>query len=849
MSSTSYTKFFKTVAGSGEFTPYPYQVRLASGGSGDETKGSAECESLLIDIPTGMGKTAAVTMAWLWNRVILKNDSWPKRLVYCLPMRTLVEQTRDNIEAWLKEAAKLNPENTDLQWLTENSPVILMGGEKSALDQEEWDLHPERPAILIGTQDMLLSRALNRGYGMSRFRWPMHFGLLNNDCLWVLDETQLMGVGIETSSQLEGLRRNEKLGTVNPCHTWWMSATLGESQLTTVDHPVVETGLSRCELSDSEKSSNEVSKKLEAEKRVHLLPVSLGNTTQGDLKEYAVALANSLADLHEEGSLTLAVLNRVDRAQAVYGELIKLNVTSEVALIHSRFRLGDRAEHQKVLEKNGGNGIVIATQAIEAGVDVSARVLVTELAPWSSLVQRFGRCHRYGEISGGADVHWIDLHSEDPKKAEAVALPYEPEELDLARATIKGLNSANLTCLAEIDIPPPEIVRPVIRRKDLIDLTDTTADLAGNDLDVSRYVRDGEDRDVQIFWRKIEDEGPTAESQKSPTREELCRVSLYQFGKFFPKDKSKRRIWRWNHLDDAWELAGRPVPNQIYLIDVEMGGYSADLGWTGKSKDKLQILPTKGEALQSYGSDSLSELGVWLTLDEHTRNVRRHLGDILSEMNLPEEFARSLDTAALWHDVGKAHSVFQEATGAEGDRAETLWAKAEKMARYQRPLFRHELASALMWLQTQDGERNSTGSDDRPNPLELSIPPSLNEEVATNLIAFLIAAHHGKVRFSIRALPGEKKPEKGDTLFARGVWDDDRVPGADAPAIELGDLSLSPVELNLSLMQLGTGSWLERMIGLLESPELGPFRLGFLETLLRSADMRASAEEAEKGNA
>ena len=55
-----------------------------------------------------------------------------------------------------------------------------MGGE----DSGEWDIHPEREAILIGTQDMLLSRALNRGYGMSRYRWPMHFGLLNNDALW-----------------------------------------------------------------------------------------------------------------------------------------------------------------------------------------------------------------------------------------------------------------------------------------------------------------------------------------------------------------------------------------------------------------------------------------------------------------------------------------------------------------------------------------------------------------------------------------------------------------------------------------------------------------------------------------
>jgi CRISPR-associated endonuclease/helicase Cas3 len=70
-----------------------------------------------------------------------------------------------------------------------------MGGE----EKTDWDLYPEHDAIFIGTQDMLLSRVLNRGYGMSRYRWPMHFGLLNNDCLWVMDETQLMGVGVETS--------------------------------------------------------------------------------------------------------------------------------------------------------------------------------------------------------------------------------------------------------------------------------------------------------------------------------------------------------------------------------------------------------------------------------------------------------------------------------------------------------------------------------------------------------------------------------------------------------------------------------------------------------------------------
>src|SRR5690606_40113747 len=94
---------------------------------------------------------------------------------------------------------------------------VLLGGDVD----EQWENTPEGSAILIGTQDMLLSRALNRGYAMSRYKWPVHFSLLNNDCLWVFDETQLMGVGVETSAQLQGFR--QKLGTHRAAHSLWMS--------------------------------------------------------------------------------------------------------------------------------------------------------------------------------------------------------------------------------------------------------------------------------------------------------------------------------------------------------------------------------------------------------------------------------------------------------------------------------------------------------------------------------------------------------------------------------------------------------------------------------------------------
>jgi CRISPR-associated endonuclease/helicase Cas3 len=174
MNRDRFDEFFK--AATNGAMPYGYQCRLACGPHADTTKpdslrNGADCKSQLINIPTGLGKTAAVVLAWLWNRVQLQDQKWPRRLVYCLPMRTLVEQTEEEVKKWLKNLSDKSSELAmdeqswkDLKWLLEHSPIVLMGGEELDNSRREWDIYPEKPAILIGTQDMLLSRALNRGY-------------------------------------------------------------------------------------------------------------------------------------------------------------------------------------------------------------------------------------------------------------------------------------------------------------------------------------------------------------------------------------------------------------------------------------------------------------------------------------------------------------------------------------------------------------------------------------------------------------------------------------------------------------------------------------------------------------
>ncbi|MDQ2947726.1 MAG: DEAD/DEAH box helicase [Acidobacteriota bacterium] len=153
-------------------------------------------------------------LAWFWNRIYQEDDQWPRRLVLCLPMRTLVEQTERAVQEWINRA-DLAPQPR---------VHVLVGG----LSPSDWHLEPEGNAVLIGTQDMLLSRALNRGYGSGRARWPMEYGLLNVDCLWVMDEIQLMDVGLATSGQLQGFASvDERDGKLSrPRRTWWMSATL-----------------------------------------------------------------------------------------------------------------------------------------------------------------------------------------------------------------------------------------------------------------------------------------------------------------------------------------------------------------------------------------------------------------------------------------------------------------------------------------------------------------------------------------------------------------------------------------------------------------------------------------------
>ena len=842
----SYPHFFKAAT---DHPPYDWQGRLANGDgyrSNDcTTHVGTPCQSRLIDIPTGLGKTDAVVLAWLWNRVFLEKQDWPRRLVYCLPMRTLVEQTANKVGDWLDKVAQAaslcsDDKNRQAACSTFKRPrvVILMGGEDLDPEKRDWDLHPEKPAILIGTQDMLLSRALNRGYGMSRYRWPMHFGLLNNDCLWVMDEVQLMGVGASTTAQLEAMRTN--LETIGMTKSWWMSATVHPDWLRTVDFDpaALSTPL---ELQPKEEAG--IAKLLGASK-----PVERLDSTAETPKELAKRIVSESA---EASGLTLVVLNTVKRAAALHEALARTlpKDASPPLLLHSHFREPERqSKLTEILAAEDQPRIVVSTQVVEAGVDLSAQLLFTELAPWPSLVQRFGRCNRRG-TDNTARIFWIDL---DEDKS---APPYKPQHLARARQRLHTIEDGATNALLRQPLTPEDRDPPrhVLRRKDLLELFDTTPDLSGNDIDIDRFVRDMDRSNVHFFWREWDGKAPPADLSR-PAREELCPAGIGEAGDLLKRlQKEGRYAWIWDFVEKQWTTFDpyRIYPGVTLLVHAAHGGYEPTGGFDPKATKPVTPVPIDKPPPppDANEDDRASASNTWQSIAQHTDAVCAELTQILHDLDspFPPEISETLATAARWHDWGKAHPGFQSRIKEERNSEKTTaineepvakapadaWKRAPKYPPRDsaakstpRRHFRHELASALAILNPETS---------------LQLPAACRD-----LAAYLIAAHHGKVRLAIRSLPDEWQPED-DRRFARGVWDNDVLPGASlgqgivAPETRL---SLEPMEFGLGETAPFTGlpSWTDRMLALLDG--FGPFQLAFLETLLRAADIRASMKSS-----
>jgi CRISPR-associated endonuclease/helicase Cas3 len=805
----SFEEFFRAATG---FGPHGYQARIARDGLPD-----------VVKAPTGTGKTGVI-LAWLWRRLYGPSPAGtPRRLIYALPQRSLVEQVSGQVRRWL----------ANLGLSDEVVLHVVMGGRGET--QGEWREDMHKTAIVVGTVDSLVSKALNRGYGISRAMYPVDWALVTNGAHWVIDEIQLCPESTTTLRQLGGFAAT--YGTAEPFGVTCMSATVPDGLLETVDNRVV----GRIVEIQPEDRVGELSARLNAGRTFRRLHAEPGKYTE---------IAAVARERHRPGTLTVVVLNTVDAARQVYQRLH--GGPYECTLLHSRFRGIERGELMAVVGQ-AQDRIVVATQVVEAGIDLSAELLITEAAPWPSLVQRAGRCNRTGLRNATAEVLWLP-----PLKAP----PYEQKDLDATVAELNQLEGQLLTGedLLARGIEPPFQQVAVIRRCDFIGLFDTAPDLSGNDVDIAPYVRDADDLDAEVAWaRWTRGEGGAPDPEvKFPAAEYRCRVPIGETLKL-AKD---RNVWRFDQVLDRWTLVtaqsqSRPRPGEMLLVNAADGGYDPvtglDLSARGLVAGSPELL-TRDEAAaraaaeqaelaeaeldeavagteDGYAADTAALASPkWQSLNEHSEQVRDQanaLLTLLAPSGVLPDAAHSAIVAAYLHDVGKAHPIWQDALCALADAEEKdevaagrPWAKSGarrgRLDFANRVSFRHELASLLLL----DG------------PLNDLLVQTPNQDLAR----YLVTAHHGKLRVQVRD-PGDL------TTLVAGEASENKILGLGQGAkVALPEMLGHPATdftVDLSQFHLGGDrSWTRTVLGLRDT--YGPFVLAYLETVVRVADWRAS---------
>jgi CRISPR-associated endonuclease/helicase Cas3 len=772
------------------YEPHGYQARIARDGLPS-----------VVEAPTGTGKTGII-LAWLWRRLYADPGSTPRRLVYALPQRSLVEQVAGEAGRWLANLG-----------LTDQVALhVVMGGEGES--QRQWRLDMHKPAIVVGTVDSLVSKALNRGYGIGRASYPIDFALVTNGAHWVIDEIQLCPESTTTLRQLAAFAK--AFLTAELFGLTCMSATVPEGLLETIDNPVRDDVVGIL----PEERTGELAVRLGAERTIRRL-----DAEAGDYK----AIAAAARDRHRPGTLTLVVLNTVEAARAVYKALH--GGTAECTLLHSRFRGVERAGLMAAVTGYPEDRIVVATQVVEAGIDLSAEMLITEAAPWPSLVQRAGRCNRTG-LASGAELWWIP-----PARPQ----PYEQADIDASSAELARLDGRAVTGedLLSRDVAVTEPQVAVLRRSDFAALFDTAPDLSGSDVDISPYVRDVEDLDAQLAWATwtadVVAGAPPAEA-RAPGAEFRCRVPLGQvtaLARDIPVWRLDQVLGRWTRVN----AQARARPGEVLLVSAADGGYDPVTGFDPAAcgpvpaSPSIDLIADPATGTEDpYQSDSLSVAQHdWVRLDQHSQDTRNHAAALLSVIGpaLEDGAARSTVTAAYLHDVGKAHKIWQDAlcSLAPEEQQDKIaagrpWAKSgtDKPLRFEGGVaFRHELASLLIL----DGPLNNL----------------LGNAPDADLARYLVLAHHGKLRVQVRD-PGDL------AVLAAGEASDQKLLGleegttADIPPL-LGQPS---TQLTVDLDQFRLGgerSWTRTALGLCD--RYGPFVLAYLETIVRVADWRASA--------
>ena len=405
--------------------PFPWQIELLT------RLETGIKERISLDIPTGLGKTS-VMAAWLVAKA--QGANLPCRLVYVVDRRAVVDQATREAER-LKKWIDGNEIVKNALGIKNDQQLAISTLRGQFADSGQWLSDPSLPAIVVGTVDMIGSRLLFQGYGVSRKMRAYHAGFLGADTLYVLDEAHLvppfealLSSVVECESELQG---SDPIRSLVPHNILLSLSATGRSSASDV-----------VQISDKDLQHKVAGKRLRAVKRLKMIEPQSNDAVlvdrlaseawnlaeQGNANKKIIVFCNSRSDALK---VEQAVVNfaKGNKKQDLAARKIDLQL-----FVGSR-RVRERQDVEKWLERFGflagtdsaidKPAFVFATSAGEVGVDLDADHMVSDLVAFERMVQRFGRVNRRG--NGIAEIRVLLQRDK----------PIEKEKADLEKALAK----------------------------------------------------------------------------------------------------------------------------------------------------------------------------------------------------------------------------------------------------------------------------------------------------------------------------------------------------------------------------------------------------------------------------
>ncbi|WP_314708024.1 type I-U CRISPR-associated helicase/endonuclease Cas3 [Rothia mucilaginosa] len=738
-----------------------------------------------INAPTGSGKSSVVDIHLFANALAAVGAAprVPRRLCVTVGRRALVDSqaTRADkiLECMEKALADESGEPGILRRVAEALQSFqTRNNEKGSKPFETGNIRGELSnrnlpvtdisacAIIAATPDMYGSRALFRGYGSTKAARPRETALLTLDTVMVLDEAHMNRQLLHTTQRIAQLQKREAdLGvpTLQVVETTATPST-EDSESTTLGVDI--------EALDSP-NDEKLRDRVYSHKELVLRPIDKwdgkpGNRAVVDAAVDAIMdfLAHREVGKGSEVAHTVGcIVNHVRTAIAIKEALVKnkvLEKEEEVQLLVGRKRPYDlenlQKDHPNLFSTRGDESVkvVVATQTLEVGIDVDFADLVTELAPASSLAQRFGRVNRLG-CRKDSKVVVIEPASGDLVKKDAP--PYKAVDLSNAYGWLEALNGAenpSVNPAAMVKNPPvqssPE--RLLYQRPEWPDLLEfsRTDENPYDEPDLDLWLHDSLDAETAMGGVIVRDNLPSNTSAAmeilktsyfAPSDRETFPANLKILQEILDYQdehgvKPRKFLYRqgeislWQDADHGDESNQSLAPGDVLILD------TGSIPFTNQGIAVTQReLPSKKDELKAVPFLDGAELYVYEKCADREEHFRKYLG--LS----PEEAAELLDSQA---SDGQKVIASELTTEAEGGQEVISWYAKVTNATEKKSVEGSDIAQELVLAGPVllDDHQNDVAERTRQLAENLGLTPEFSEALE------LAAKYHDEGKRDLR---------------------------------------------------------------------------------------------------